>query len=201
VKCDHYCESVPILGPADALPGRPQRILVAGTSGSGKTTVAERIAAILGVRHVEIDGLFHGPDWVPQASFEADVHRFSAEPAWVTEWQYGSVRAHLAERADLLVWLDLPRWLVMRQVIGRTLVRRLRRQELWNGNLEPPLWTVFADREHIVRWAWNTHHQTKVRTVQLGQQRPELAIVRLRDRAETTRWLSGPLLTAFQGWG
>ena len=30
---------------------------------------------------------------------------------------------------------------------------RLGRQVLWNGNIEPPLWTVFTDPEHIVRWA------------------------------------------------
>lgn len=182
-----------MLGPADTLPHRPRRVLIAGTSGSGKTTTAGQVAAALQVPHVEIDALFHGPGWTRRPSFESDVYRFSAEPSWVTEWQYDSVRAHLAEGADLLVWLDLPRSLVMRQVIGRTLVRRLRRQELWNGNFEPALWTIFADREHIVRWAWNTHHKTAARVVELLRQRPSVAVVRLRSWDEVTRWLSGPL--------
>jgi gluconate kinase len=43
-----------------------RRVLVAGTSGSGKTTLAQRVSEVLGVPHVEIDGLFHGPDWVPR---------------------------------------------------------------------------------------------------------------------------------------
>ena len=64
------------------------------------------------------------------------------------------MRDLLADRADLLVWLDLPRVRVMRQVIRRTLRRRARRQPLWNGNLEPALWTVLRDPDHIVRWAW-----------------------------------------------
>jgi adenylate kinase family enzyme len=68
---------------------------VAGTSGSGKTTLAARIAAVLKVQHVEIDALFHGPGWTPRPSFEADVHRFSAGPTWVTEWQNGSVRGRV----------------------------------------------------------------------------------------------------------
>lgn len=184
---------MPLLGPADSLAHRPQRVLVAGTSGSGKTTTASRIAALLRVRHVEIDSLYHGPDWTPRSAFEADVHRFSAEPAWVTEWQYGTVRAHLADRADLLVWLDLPRSRVMRQVAWRTVTRRLRRQELWNGNVEPPLWSILTDREHIVRWAWRTHQKTAARVAELRHLRPHLAVVRLRSWNEVEHWISGPL--------
>jgi len=183
---------MPLLGAADPLPFVPRRVLVAGTSGSGKTTLAARIAAVLDAPQIEIDSLFHGPDWIKRPSFEVDVHRFSAAPAWVTEWQYGSVRDHLADRADLMVWLDPPTATVMRQVVRRTVERRLRRQQLWNGNTEPPLWTILTDREHIVRWAWQTRAKTAARVEELGIRRPELPIVRLRGHAAADRWLHGP---------
>jgi adenylate kinase family enzyme len=184
---------VPLLAASDRLPHRPRRVLVAGTSGSGKTTLAARIAAVLRAPQVEIDSLFHGPGWVPRPSFEADVRHFAAGPTWVTEWQYSAVRAHLAERADLLVWLDLSRAVVMRQVVRRTLVRRLRRQPLWNGNVEPPLRTIVTDPEHIVRWAWTTHYKAAVRVAELLTHRADLPVVRLRSHADATRWLRGPL--------
>ena len=190
---------MPTLGPADPLPLRPYRVLVAGTSGAGKTTTAAHIAGILGIPHIEIDALFHGPEWTPRPSFETDVRAFTAAPAWATEWQYSAVRAHLADRADLLVWLDLPRLLIMRQVVKRTLVRRLRRQELWNGNREPPLWTLFTDHEHIVRWAWNTHHKSPARVAHLMRRRPDLCVVRLRSRKQVGRWLHGPLQASVTG--
>jgi adenylate kinase family enzyme len=173
----------------DPLPARPARVIVAGTSGSGKTTVAALVAARLRVPHVEIDGLFHGPGWVPRPSFEADVRAFTAGPGWVTEWQYTAVRDLLADRADLVIWLDLPRPVVMRQVIRRTLRRWARREKLWNGNVEPPLWTIFTNREHIVLWAWTTHRLNTERVTALAGHRPELPIVRLRSRAEVNRWL------------
>lgn len=166
---------------------------MAGTSGSGKTTTAARIAAVLRVPHTEIDSLFHGPGWTPRPSFEADVHRVAAGPAWVTEWQYDTVREHLADRADLLVWLDLPRALVMRQVIRRTVIRRLRRETLWNGNREPPLWTIFTVPDNIIRWAWQTHHRSAERVRALVRERPELTVVRLSSRKEIDDWLRGPL--------
>jgi adenylate kinase family enzyme len=145
--------AMPLLGPTDSLPYRPCRVLVAGTSGSGKTTLAARIAEELVIPQVEIDALFHGPNWTPRRSFEDDVRRFSAEPAWVTEWQYDSVRPLLAERADLLVWLDLPRAVVMRQVVRLTVRRRLRRERLHGGNVEPAMRTIFTDHGYVVRWA------------------------------------------------
>ena len=186
---------MPILDAVAPLPVRPRRVLVAGTSGAGKTTFASRVAVLLDIPHIEIDALFHGPGWTPQDSFESEVHKFSAGPSWVTEWQYTQVRAILAQRADLLVWLNLPRALVMRQVIGRTVRRRWARQVLWNGNCEPPLWTILTDREHVVRWAWSTHHKTATRVAALLEKHPDLVIVRLTSRNDVERWLASPLQT------
>jgi len=121
----------------DGLSWRAPRQLV-------RRPLAVRIGELLTIPHVEIDALFHGPAWTPRETFAAEVKAFSAEPNWVTEWQYSTVRALLAERADLLVWLDVSRAAVMRRVVRRTVRRRLRRQVLWNGNIEPPLWTVFT---------------------------------------------------------
>lgn len=184
---------MPLQDPADALPHHPRRILVAGPSGSGKTTLAGRIADVLHLPHIEIDALFHGPNWTPRPSFEDNVHRFSADPAWVTEWQYGSVRPHLLQRADLLVWLDLPKAVVMTQVVRRTVMRRLQRQELWNGNIEPPLRAFFSDPDHIVRWAWKTHGSNAARVNAVAQQQSGPPVVRLRSHGDADRWLRGPL--------
>jgi adenylate kinase family enzyme len=168
-------------------------VLVAGTSGAGKTTLARRIAAVLGTPHVEIDSLFHGPGWTPRPSFVADVERLAARAAWVTEWQYSQVRDLLAARADLLVWLDLPRATVMRQVTRRTLARRLQRERLWHGNVEPPLRTILTDREHIVRWAWTTHRASRQRVLDLHRRRPDLPVVHLTSHSEAAAWLAGTL--------
>jgi adenylate kinase family enzyme len=187
---------MPLLDAVAPLPARPRRILVAGTSGAGKTTLARRVAALLDLPHIEIDALFHGPRWTPRDTFQSEVHRFSAGSCWVTEWQYSQVRAILAQRADLLVWLDLPRALVMRQVIRRTVRRRLNRQVLWNGNCEPPLWTLLTDREHIIRWAWATHHKTAARVAALLEDHPDLVVV-MPDQPQRCRalacWPSSPL--------
>ena len=131
-----------LLGADDPLPLRPYRVLVAGKSGAGKTILARRVEPALGLPRTELDALFHGPGWRPLPGFPAAVEALAARPAWVTEWQYPAARAVLAARADLLVWLDLPRAVVLRQVVARTVGRAVRREPLWHGDREPPLRTV-----------------------------------------------------------
>jgi adenylate kinase family enzyme len=167
------------------------RILVVGTSGAGKTTLAGRIAARLGIEHIEIDGLYHGPGWTPLPTFLDDVRTLAARESWVTEWQYTAARPVLLDRATLVVWLDYPLWLRMGRVVRRTVVRRVRRTRLWNGNLEPPLWTFFTDPDHIVRWAWATRHKyDDLPGLLAAAGHPEVPVVRLRTPAETEAWLS-----------
>lgn len=181
----------------DPLPARPARVLVAGVSGVGKTTLAARIAEIVDAPHTEIDGLFHGAEWMPRPEFLDDVRALVDRSSWTTEWQYSSARALLASRADLLVWLDLPFVTVtLPRVVTRTVRRRVRREVLWNGNLEPPFRTFFTDREHIVRWAISTRRTYVTRIPQLEAERPDLTIVRLRSPRAVERWLTGPLRAA-----
>ncbi|MEP7765393.1 AAA family ATPase [Sanguibacter sp. 25GB23B1] len=178
------------LGPVDPLPLRPRRVTVAGTPGSGKTTLARRIARVLDLPHTEIDGLYHGPGWEPRESFAEDVRALVAQDAWVTEWQYTVARPLLLERADVLVWLDLPVATVMRQVLGRTVRRGVRRETLWNGNVEPPLWTlVRRGDQNILDWAWTTRHKLAGLDRRLEVEAPHLVLVRLRSRAEVESWV------------
>ncbi|MEZ5188695.1 MAG: AAA family ATPase [Microbacterium sp.] len=123
-----------------------------------------------------------------------------AGEAWVTEWQYSLARPLLARTRDLLIWLDLPFLRVaLPRVIRRTVRRRRRRQELWNGNVEPPLVTFFTDPEHIVRWAWSTRHTYRERVPRADAEHENLVVVRLRSQREVDAWLSSRLAASARG--
>ncbi|HEY1570748.1 MAG TPA: AAA family ATPase [Pseudonocardiaceae bacterium] len=177
------------LGPDDPLPPSVHRILVAGASGSGKTTLRVAISHALGMPTVELDSLFHGPGWTRLPNFVAEVERFAAAPEWVVEWQYRLVKPMLADRADVLVWLDHGRWTVLWRVVRRTVVRRLWRQELWNGNLEPPLWTIVTDKDHIIRWSWRSRVKARTQVAALSG----VVVVRLQGQRQVNAWLTGPV--------
>ncbi|WP_313662749.1 AAA family ATPase [Cellulosimicrobium cellulans] len=185
-----------LVGPDDDVVARlgrvPGRIAVAGVSGSGKTTLARRLGARLGIPHTELDALHHGPAWTPRPAFLDDVWSLVAQDAFVTEWQYTAARPLVLARAEVVVWLDLPTHVTMRQVVVRTLRRSVRREVLWNGNVEPPLWRTWyrAPEENIVRWAWTTRHKYRDLPAEVGRDAPDVLVVRLRSRREVERWLA-----------
>jgi adenylate kinase family enzyme len=165
----------------------PHRFSIVGTSGSGKSTVGRTLAAHLGVAFIELDAIRHQADWVelPDPEFRSRVAALVEGERWVIDGTYAVVRDLVWGRATTIVWLDLPRWQVMRQVVWRSVSRALTGAVLWNGNRER--WGMLLTAEHPIRWAWRTYH---------GRRRHyEAALdarwVRLRSRAEVRRWLDG----------
>jgi adenylate kinase family enzyme len=116
------------------------RVAITGPSGSGKTTLAAELARTAGLHHVAIDALHHGPNWEscgPEVLRERVLAAIEGDN-WVTDSTYHTMLGDLvSERADVLVWLDLPIPLVMWRLLRRTYVRYRDKVELWNGNVEP----------------------------------------------------------------
>jgi adenylate kinase family enzyme len=169
-----------------------RRISVVGNSGSGKTTVAKALAARLGVPHVELDAIFHQPNWTPLPTDEFRQHVADAisGDGWVVDGNYSAVRDLIWERADTVVWLDLPRRVVMRQVAARTLRRMVSGEELWNTNRER--WrTLFDAGSSIIVWAWTQHDKYRRRYAAAAKS-PEfghLVFIRLDSTADVERFL------------
>jgi adenylate kinase family enzyme len=150
--------------------GRPAsealRISVVGSSGAGKTTFARAISKVLGVPHLELDSVFHQPEWtrLPDSEFRARVANYCEQPAWVIDGNYTSqgVLDIVWRRAETVVWLDPPVSVVIRRVIWRSLSRGLLATPLWNGNrerLRDLLRT--APAENVVLWAATRFRSTR----------------------------------------
>ena len=166
-----------------------RRILVAGSSGAGKSTLARQLSRLLDLPYTELDALHHGPNWIPRPDFRSDVVELIAQPEWVTEWQYTSVKPLLVARADTVVWLDYRRPLVMWRVTTRTIRRKVRGEVLWNGNREPSLFHSFFHPMGVVPWSWRTHARNRREAVDLATTAPHLRVVRLRSPQAAAAWL------------
>ncbi|OEC36866.1 adenylate kinase [Pseudomonas sp. 21C1] len=173
-------------------PGR--RISVVGCSGSGKTTLARRLAQHLGYRHIELDALYHQPNWqpLPKEQFKQAVSDALRGDDWVVEGSYSAVRPHVLERSDMVIWLDLPKAVVMRQVLWRTLRRLVNNEELWNGNRER--WgnlLKLNPRQSILVWTWQRHAVYRQRYgEEMLNSSPQQPYLRLTSRQAVERFLS-----------
>jgi adenylate kinase family enzyme len=174
-----------------------RRVLVVGSSGAGKTTFARELAACLSLAHVELDAIFHQPDWqeLPREEFRAEVSQRIAEPGWVVDGNYSKVQDLVLARADSLVWLDYSRAVVMRRIVPRTVTRVVRRQELWNGNREPwrNLWSIDPQRS-VIAWSWSRYRDLRERYEHLiadSAKHSQLRVVRLESPRSARQFLAG----------
>src|SRR5438093_983328 len=173
-----------------------RRVNVVGTSSSGKSTLAIALAERLSVPYIELDALHWEPNWAeaPNEVMRERVRSAIGGETWVVDGNYSAVRDLVWARADTVVWVDLPRPVVMRRVIARTVRRAFRRQELWNGNREP--WSNFLtlDPERsIIMWAWTQHAKYRLRyeAAMADPAWAHLRFVRLRSPAEIRAFLAG----------
>jgi adenylate kinase family enzyme len=144
------------------------RVSVIGTSGSGKTTFAGALARRAGIGHIDLDAINWQAGWKDLnthdvAEFRRRVAAAAAEEAWASCGNYSKVRDLILARATHLVWLDYPRALVMARVLRRSFQRAWTGEELWPGTGNREHFGRWLDREHPIRWAWDTYADRKVR--------------------------------------
>ena len=176
--------------------GARTRIVVIGTSGAGKTTLARKIAERLGLPHIELDAINWQPGWRDldrhdQPEFVRRVSEAIQAERWVADGNYGSVRDMLWRRATHLVWLDYERPVIMVRVIARSVYRAALGGELWAGTGNREHWHDFIRPSHPIRWAWSTWRQRRRETEErLGRSEfAHLVKFRLRRPAEADRVL------------
>jgi adenylate kinase family enzyme len=173
-----------------------RHIAVVGTSGCGKTYVAQALAARLGITYVSNDAIIWRPNWqeTPQWERLAQIDVATSADGWTFDGNLASRKPDdliVLERCDTIVWLDLPRWQVWSQILRRTVSRVALRQELWHGNRES-LRSTFS-RDSILWWSVKSFAGRRRAYAALFAD-PTYAdryLVRLKSHREVERWLRG----------
>ncbi len=170
------------------------RIIIVGTSGSGKSVLGEQAAKKLGVPFLELDAYFWLPGWVQvdYDVFRQKVGEAVAAEAWVAGGNYSRARDLIWGRADTLVWLDYPLRLTLWRLFRRTVKRIVTQEDLWHtGNRES--WAKqFLSRDSLFLWAVTSHRkQAKAFPELLKQAECEhLKVHRFYRPSDAENWLN-----------
>lgn len=168
------------------------RVVVIGTSCSGKTTFAADLARILKVPHTEMDGLHWRANWTPAPRDELKeaTRAVIATDSWVVDGNYGAVGEMTWDRATAVIWLDYSFPVIARRALRRTVRRSLYREELWAGNRES--WRMsFCSKNSVLLWIVKTYRPSRRRNRALFQQpqHQHLNFVTLRSPGQAARFL------------
>lgn len=141
----------------------PQRILVYGVCGSGKTTLARRLAERSGLPWHSVDELTWQPGWieVPLDEQRRRIERVCQEERWILDTAYGQWLDVPLGRAQVIVGLDYPRLVSLARLLRRTLMRIIDHEPICNGNHES-LRTAFASNS-IVVWHFQSFARKRQR--------------------------------------
>ena len=189
------------MGITTAIPGKPRRqvtsfpyrrICVVGTTGCGKSTLAENLAQQLDIPRLELDSYHWQPGWKEsdRETTRKRVEEDTQAEAWVSDGNYRFLRDILWKRAQVLIWLDYPLYIILWQLWRRTWKRVLTKELLWGTNTER-LGAQFFSRDSLFLWALKSHarHRKEYSSMPGLPEYTHLKVYRLKSRRETEDWL------------
>ena len=163
-----------------------QRILVIGSGGAGKTTLALRLGERLRLPVIHLDAEHWRPGWdpTPKAEWAARVDQLIARDAWVMDGNYSGTLDRRVAAADTVIFIDLPRTVCLWRVLRRRIQFHRRARPDMNPGCEERLTWEF------ILWVWRYPARTRGRLLErLDAIAADKQVVILRSQAEVERFV------------
>ncbi len=162
------------------------RIAVIGCSGSGKSTLSTTLSHITGLPVVHLDRLYWRPGWVaaPWDWVREQVAQIVQQPRWILDGNFGRVQDLTLSAAEVIVWLDLPRWMCMSRIFRRLIEH--------NGFTRPDLPDGCPEKVDLefMQWVWNFRKGERPKIISnLSKLRPDQRLIALRTPGEVDEFV------------
>jgi adenylate kinase family enzyme len=163
-----------------------RRIAIIGPTASGKSTLASRLARLLGIPVYHLDALYWRPGRVPTPWDEWDesLRKIVARDEWIIDGNFTRTLSERVEAADTVIFLDLPRRLSASAVVRRRILYGVKRAPGMPVGSRP----MFNAR--LFRWIWTFPHDHRPVFLELLEKHAEgRHIVILSSRREVRRFV------------
>jgi len=167
------------------------RVMVLGSAGSGKSTLSQKLGPILGLPVIHLDQHYWKPNWVgtPNEEWDEVVLELTMREQWIIDGNYSRTIDKRMERADLIIFLDMPRWLCLYRVLKRRIMYHNKTRP--DMNEECPEKIDFE----FVKWVWNYRKRSRVNTLRrLEQVEKHKEVIILNTRKQVDEFIYTQML-------
>ncbi|MCC3374254.1 DNA topology modulation protein [Cohnella sp. REN36] len=128
-----------------------KRIMIIGSGGAGKSTLARQLGEALRLPVHHLDAYFWKPGWNPTPNEEWDSFQENLvqEENWIIDGNYGRTLDIRMKQADVIILLDFSRWVTVYRVIKRRI--------MYHGKTRPDLNEECPESLdfEFIKWVWN----------------------------------------------
>ena len=164
-----------------------RKVLVIGSGGAGKSTLAKRLGQMLDIEVKHLDKFYWRSGWTepPKEEWSQMVTELVRDDSWIMDGNYGGTLEFRLQHCDTIIFLDMPRLVCLWRIVKRRLLNRNRaRPDMAEGCYEK------LDPEFI-EWVWNYSRRTRPKVIKLLQEHAQSKqVVWLRSNAEVGRFLA-----------
>lgn len=165
--------------------------MIVGGPGSGKSWVSRRLSEISGLPVYHMDHIHWLPGWVERDPREKDLltRGIHTRSHWIFEGGHSRTYRDRANRAQLLLWLDLPVGLRIRRVLWRS----IRMAGRVRPDMAPGCPEVFGRQTwNFLRFVWRTRETARQAVLRVAlPAAPGLRVVHLTEARAVTAFVAG----------
>ena len=163
-----------------------ERIMIIGSGGSGKTTLARQLGEKTGLPVVHLDQIFWSPgNWkhLEREEFDALLEEELKKPQWILDGNYNRTLEPRLEKCDTVIYLDFPRLVSFTGWLRRVIKNRGRaRPDMAPGCGE------WFDPE-MAKWVWTFNKKNRARYHQILAAQTDKTVRIFTSRRQVKRFL------------
>mgnify|MGYP000491858470 CR=1 FL=1 len=118
---------------------KPKRIHIVGIYGTGKSTLAKKIGKILGNKIYDLDEIKYKRKYDKSRTVKERlkiIKEISNKKTWITEGTWLDYALPLYKKADLIIFLEIPKRTIYKRILTRYIKRRLSKKRYLKDNLK-----------------------------------------------------------------